>query len=80
MAYSKTMPILALLIYLTTSALIYIPNVKIDPNLLYYVQVSCNRLQNTLRATYGTVKQNDLVNYYNVYAADYFLKKLSASK
>jgi hypothetical protein len=80
MTYSKLLALLALLIYVATPALIYIPNVRIDPILLYQVQVACDRLQATLRATYGTVNQNNLDNYAKAYVADYFLKKLSASE
>lgn len=80
MTYSKLLTLLTLLIYVAAPALIYIPNVRIDPVLLYQVQVACDRLQATLRATYGTVNQNDIDNYFKTYVADYFLKKLSASE
>ena len=80
MEYSKTMPILALLICLTTSTLIYIPDVKIDSRVFSNVQVACDRLQANLRATYGTVKQNNSVIHNQVSTADHFLKILLASK
>jgi hypothetical protein len=80
MTYSKLLALLALLMYLATPALIYIPNVQIDLVVLYQVQVACDRLQATLRATHGTVNQNNLDYYTKTYVADYFLKKLSASK
>lgn len=44
MGYSKVVLLLTLLVWSSMSALIYIPGVKIDPTLLYQVQVACDRL------------------------------------
>ena len=80
MAYSKTIHMLALLIYLTTSAYIYIPVVNIDPLILYSAQVACDRVQGTLRRNYGTVNQNDRLNLRNVKRAYYYLIQLQYSE
>jgi hypothetical protein len=80
MGYSKILAFFALLLWVASPALIYIPNVQIDPILLYQVQVSCDRLEATLRATYGTINQNAFDYYVKTYTANYFLKLLSTSK
>ena len=76
MIFSKVIPLFALLL-LAQSALIYIPNLQIDPMLIYQTQVACNRLQNNLRATYGTASESAITYYNQVYAANYFLQQLS---
>lgn len=53
MIFSKVITFLALIL-ISHTALIYIPNLQVDPLLIYQTQVACNRLQNNLRATYGT--------------------------
>jgi hypothetical protein len=54
MRYSKIAIFLVILLCGVNSALIYIPNVPIDPILIYQVQVACDRLEASLVATYGT--------------------------
>lgn len=44
MGYSKVALLLALLVCSAMPALIYIPGVKLDPLMLYQVQVACDRL------------------------------------
>jgi hypothetical protein len=44
MGYSKVALLLALLVWSGMPALIYIPGVKVDPIMLYQVQVACDRL------------------------------------
>ena len=78
MIFSKVITFLALIL-LCQSALIYIPNLQIDPILIYQTQVACNRLQNNLRATYGTASESAITYYSQVYAANYFLQQLSKS-
>lgn len=78
MSFSKVITLLALVL-LGHSALIYIPNLQIDPILIYQTQVACNRLQNNLRATYGTASESAITYYSQVYAANYFLQQLSNS-
>lgn len=77
MRFSNWVVALALLVWVTAPALIYIPNVEIDPILIYQVQVACDRLESTLRATYGTMSQNDIDYYVKVFAANWFLQQLS---
>lgn len=80
MGYSKLLALLSLLVFTTAPALIYIPNVQIDPILIYQTQVACDRLQASLRATYGTLRQSEIDYYVKTYAANYFLQQLSNSK
>lgn len=47
--------------------------------LIFQTQVACNRLQNNLRATYGTASESAIMYYSQVYAANYFLQQLSNS-
>ena len=78
MIFSKVITLLALIL-LGHSALIYIPNLQVDPMLIFQTQVACNRLQNNLRATYGTASESAITYYSQVYAANYFLQQLSNS-
>lgn len=80
MRYSKLLALILFLITISTSALIYIPNVQIDPILIYQTQVACDRLEASLRATYGTINQNALDYYIKTYAANFFLKQLTNSQ
>jgi hypothetical protein len=77
MRFSKWWVTLALLVWVSAPALIYIPGVQIDPVLIYQVQVSCDRLEASLRATYGTISESDIDYYVKTYAANYFLHQLS---
>lgn len=80
MRYSKLLALILFLITISTSALIYIPNVQIDPILIYQTQVACDRLEASLRATYGTINQNALDYYIKTYAANFFLQQLTNSQ
>lgn len=77
MKVSKTFIAFAFFILLINSALIYIPNVSINPLLVYQVQVACDRLETELRANYGTTLQNNTILYAKVYLANYFLTQLN---
>ncbi len=77
MHYTKFIVTLALLISAANPALIYIPNIEIDPIYIYQVQVACDRLEANLRATYGMPNENTNKMYSQTYAANYFLQILS---
>ena len=68
----------ALFISLISPAYIFLQGVEVDPIILSQVQVACDRLQRTLQTTYGTASANSVNYYIRTYAADFFLKKLSA--
>ena len=67
----------ALLVTQSQQAMIYVPGLPIDPILIFKIQVACDRLENELRATYGTSLQRDFLIYAKIYMAEYFLNKLS---
>ena len=68
----------ALFISLISPAYIFLQGVEVDPIILSQVQVACDRLQWALQTTYGTAAANSINYYIRTYAADFFLKKLSA--
>lgn len=72
--------ILLVLLSLCSSAVIYIPEVTVDPMIIYHAQTAINRLQAGLRATYGTAMQDSFDYYAKTWAANYFLQQLTQSE
>lgn len=70
--------VLAVLLVCTASAaLIYIPDVPVDPMKLYQLQVSCNMLQNRLNLDPSLPKSLAYNYYADTYLANYFLQQVA---
>lgn len=66
-----------LLVYSVVPALIYIPDVPVDPMKLYQLQVSCNMLQNRLNLDPTLPKSMAYYYYADTYLANYFLQQVA---
>ncbi len=77
MKINALLTLLALAVLQVFPALIYIPQIPVDPLTLYQLQVSCNILEADLN--YNPNLPNRYADYYygDVYLANYFLQKVA---
>ena len=72
-----TLLLTLLLVWGSSSAMIYIPGVPVNPLTLYQLQVACNILQADLN-NFPSLPQAYAYNFYgDVYLANYFLKQVA---